>query len=251
MSSTPSRREALTGALTTAAVGALALAAPGLLFGDAHAAPLAKGDAGKGDAAKAEGPLVLGPLPYADTALAPVISQATLGFHYGKHHKSYVDNGNKALAGTPLAAKSVTDIIKATYGQADQLAIYNNVAQAWNHDFYWKSMRADGGGAPKGRIADRIQSDLGGYDAFKQAFTKAATGRFGSGWAWLVVQNGKLAITDTGNADTPLTAGATPLLVLDVWEHAYYLDYQNKRADYAAAWLEKLVNWEFAEKNLG
>ncbi len=239
MSSKVSRRELIAGSLAGAAVGAVALSAPSLLVPSARAADAPTG------------PLTLPPLPYADTALAPVISQNTLSFHHGKHHKAYVDNGNKALAGNPLAGKPVVDIIKATYGKADQAAIYNNVAQAWNHEFYWKSMRAGGGGAPKGRIAERIQADLDGYENFKAAFTKFATGRFGSGWTWLVAKEGKLAIVDTANADTPFTLGYTPLLVLDVWEHAYYLDYQNRRADYVAAWLEKLVNWEFAEQNLG
>jgi Fe-Mn family superoxide dismutase len=194
---------------------------------------------------------VQAPLPYPDTALAPVISQNTLGFHYGKHHKAYVDNGNKALAGTALAGKPVPDIIKASYGKADQTAIFNNVSQAWNHEFYWKSMKPGGGGAPMGKVLDRINADLGGMDAFKAAFTKAATGRFGSGWAWLVADGGKLAIIDTPNAENPIHMGKTPLLVIDVWEHAYYLDFQNKRADYVAAFLDKLVNWEFAAKNLG
>jgi superoxide dismutase, Fe-Mn family len=233
----PSRRDVLAGAVAGAAVGAVAALSPSLV--------------GRAWAADTVGPLSLTALPYADTALAPVISQQTLSFHHGKHHKAYVDNGNKALAGSPLAGKPTADLLRATQGAADQAAVYNNVAQAWNHDFYWKSMRPGGGGAPTGRIADRIQQDLGGYDAFKQAFTKAATGRFGSGWAWLVVKDGKLAVVDTANADTPLTAGQVPLLVIDVWEHAYYLDWQNKRADYVAAWLDKLVNWDFADKNLG
>ncbi|MFN7144750.1 MAG: superoxide dismutase [Myxococcota bacterium] len=238
--SSPTRRDVLVGTLAGVAATAAVLATPSILVSPAFAAD-----------APPTGPLKLPPLPYPDTALAPVVSQNTLSFHHGKHHKAYVDNGNKALANSPLAARPVTEIIKATYNKPDQTAIYNNVAQAWNHDFYWQSMRPGGGGAPKGRIAEKLQSDLGGYDAFREAFTKAATGRFGSGWAWLVSQNGKLAVVDTGNADTPLTAGQTPLLVIDVWEHAYYLDWQNKRADYVGAWLDKLVNWEFAEKNLG
>ncbi|MDP2312093.1 MAG: superoxide dismutase [Pseudomonadota bacterium] len=231
----PSRRDMLAGTLAGAAIGALATRSFSVLAADPAAA----------------GPLTLAPLPYADTALAPAISQNTLSFHYGKHHKAYVDNGNKALAGSPLASQPIAEILKATQGKPDQAAIYNNVGQAWNHDFYWKSMRPGGGGAPSGRLGDRIKSDLGGYDAFKAAFSKAATGRFGSGWAWLVANKGKLEILDTGNADTPLPMGLTPLVVLDVWEHAYYLDYQNRRADYVTAWLDKLVNWEFAEKNLG
>ncbi|MES2640429.1 MAG: superoxide dismutase [Myxococcota bacterium] len=231
----PSRRDLLAGTLAGAAVGVLATSSFSAFAADP--APT--------------GPLVLPPLPYADTALAPVISQNTLSFHHGKHHKAYVDNGNKALAGSPLANKPITEILRATYGKPDQSAIYNNVAQAWNHDFYWQSMRPNGGGAPTGRIADKIKSDLGGYDAFKAAFSKSATGRFGSGWAWLVSNKGKLEVIDTPNADNPLTLGLTPLVVIDVWEHAYYLDYQNRRADHVTAWLDKLVNWDFAEKNLG
>ncbi len=238
-----SRRDVLAASLAGAAVGALAVRSlPS--FAAEPAAPTAP-------TAPPAGPLVLAPLPYADTALAPVISQNTLSFHYGKHHKAYVDNGNKALAGSSLAQKSIPEILRATAGKPDQTAIYNNVGQAWNHDFYWKSMKAAGGGAPTGRMGDRLKADLGGYDAFRAVFTKAATGRFGSGWAWLVDTNGKLEIVDTPNADNPLTTDKKPLLVLDVWEHAYYLDYQNRRADYVGAWLDKLVNWEFAEANLG
>ena len=195
--------------------------------------------------------LVLPPLPYADDALSPTISANTISFHYGKHHKAYVDNANKALAGNALASQPIAKILAETVGKADKSAIYNNVAQAWNHEFYWKCMKAGGGGAPTGKILDRINSDLGGYDAFKTAFLAAAKDRFGSGWVWLVAVNGKLSVTSTANADNPLTTGGTPLLVCDVWEHAYYLDYQNKRADYVTAWLEKLVNWETAAAALG
>ena len=195
--------------------------------------------------------LSLPTLPYADTALAPVISANTLSFHYGKHHKAYVDNGNKLLAGTDLEGRSMEEIVKATYGKADKAGIFNNVAQVWNHDFYWLSMRPGGGGAPTGRIGELINSSFGGYDAFKTELTQAAMPQFGSGWAWLVSEGGKLKVTKTPNAENPLPHGQTPLLTIDVWEHAYYLDFQNRRADYVAAWLEKLVNWEFAEKNLG
>ncbi len=234
----PSRRDLLAGTIAGVAVGALASRSFSALAADPAPPP--------------KGPLTLAPLPYADTALAPAISQNTLSFHYGKHHKAYVDNGNKAIAGSPLASRPIPEILAATFGKADQAAIYNNVGQAWNHDFYWKSMRPGGGGAPSGRLADKLKSDLGGYDAFKGAFSKVATGRFGSGWAWLVSDaKGKLQVIDTPNADSPLTLGLKPLVVLDVWEHAYYLDYQNRRADYVTAWLDKLVNWEFAEKNLG
>ena len=195
--------------------------------------------------------LSLPPLPYADTALAPVISANTISFHYGKHHKAYVDNGNKLLAGTELEGRPMEDIIKATHGKADKAGIFNNVAQVWNHDFYWQSMRGNGGGAPSGRMADLINTAFGGYDGFRTALTTAATTQFGSGWAWLVSEGGTLKVTKTPNAENPLVHGQTPLLTIDVWEHAYYLDFQNRRADYVAAWLEKLVNWEFAEQNLG
>jgi Fe-Mn family superoxide dismutase len=194
--------------------------------------------------------LSLPPLPYADTALAPVISANTISFHYGKHHKAYVDNGNKLLAGTDLAGKSMEDIVRATY-KTDKVGIFNNVAQVWNHNFYWESMRAGGGGAPTGRIKGLIDSAFGGYDGFKNELTQAAMTQFGSGWAWLVSDKGVLKVTKTPNAENPLPLGQVPLLTIDVWEHAYYLDFQNRRADYVAAWLEKLVNWEFAEKNLG
>ncbi|MDP2312094.1 MAG: superoxide dismutase [Pseudomonadota bacterium] len=195
--------------------------------------------------------LSLPPLPYADTALAPVISQNTLSFHYGKHHKAYVDNGNKLLAGTELEGRPMGEIIKATYGKSDKTGIFNNVAQVWNHDFYWLSMRPGGGGAPTGRVAELINSSFGGYDAFRVELSNAAMTQFGSGWAWLVSEGGKLKVTKTPNAENPLVHGQTPLLTIDVWEHAYYLDFQNRRADYVAAWLDKLVNWDFAEKNLG
>jgi len=195
--------------------------------------------------------LALPTLPYADTALAPVISANTLSFHYGKHHKAYVDNGNKLLAGTDLEGRSMEEIVKATFGKSDKVGIFNNVAQVWNHDFYWLSMRPGGGGAPTGRIGELINSSFGSYDAFKTELTQAAMTQFGSGWAWLVSEGGKLKVTKTPNAENPLPHGQTPLLTIDVWEHAYYLDFQNRRADYVAAWLEKLVNWEFAEKNLG
>jgi Fe-Mn family superoxide dismutase len=241
-----SRREVLGAALAGAAVTVLASHTLPAFAGDAPA-----GTPGPTPAAAPTGPLVLAPLPYADTALAPVISQNTLSFHYGKHHKTYVEKGNAALAGNPLADKPIPDIIRATAGKPDQAAIYNNVAQAWNHDFYWRSMKPGGGGAPTGRVADLLKTSWGGLDGFKGAFAKAAAGRFGSGWVWLVSNKGKVEILDTANADTPLPLGLTPLLVADVWEHAYYLDYQNRRADYIAAWMDKLIDWSFVEKNLG
>ena len=167
--------------------------------------------------------LVLPPLPYADDALSPTISANTISFHYGKHHKAYVDNGNKLIAGTEFEGKSMLDIVKATY-KTDKVGIFNNVAQVWNHDFYWQSMRAGGGGAPSGRIADLINSSFGGYDGFRTALTTAATTQFGSGWAWLVKDGDKLAVTKTPNAENPHCVGQTALLTIDVWEHAYYLE---------------------------
>lgn len=194
----------------------------------------------------------LPPLPYADTALDPVISANTLGFHYGKHHQTYVNNLNKMLEGNDeLAALSLEALIQETAGNPDRQGLFNNAAQTWNHTFYWHSMSGNGGGAPSGKLKDRIDEDFGGLDEFKEAFKQAAVTQFGSGWAWLVVEDGKLAITKTANADTPLAEGKTALLTIDVWEHAYYLDYQNRRPDYVDAWLDKLVNWEFAAQNLG
>ena len=201
---------------------------------------------------RAAAPYELPALPYADTALEPVISSRTIGFHYGKHHKGYVDTLNKLLADTPdLAPLPMPELIKTATANPNRTAIFNNAAQVWNHTFYWESMRPGGGGQPAGKLKEKIDSDLGGYDKFREEFKKAAMTQFGSGWAWLIVKDGKLAITKTANAGTPLEQGLNPLITIDVWEHAYYLDYQNRRADYVDAWLDKLVNWEFAAKNLG
>ncbi len=191
-------------------------------------------------------------LPYAETALEPVISKATIGFHFGKHHRAYLDNLNKLLADAPdLAGLALPELIKTTAVNPNRTALYNNAAQTWNHTFYWQSMRPGGGGQPTGRLKERIDGELGGYDKFREEFKKAAIGQFGSGWAWLVVRDGKLAIIKTANAGTPIEQNLTALLTIDVWEHAYYLDYQNRRGDYVDAWLDKLVNWEFAAANLG
>ena len=200
--------------------------------------------------AAASGPFTLPPLPYPENALSPAISPNTVGFHYGKHHQGYVNNLNQLVAGTPLADQSLEAVIKTTTGKPDQVAIFNNAAQVWNHTFYWNSMRPNGGGKPSGALAELIEKSFGDYDKFKAEFAKTATSQFGSGWAWLVKDGDKLIITKTGNADTPIAHGQQPLLTVDVWEHAYYLDYQNRRADYVAAVLDKLTNWEFAEKNL-
>jgi Fe-Mn family superoxide dismutase len=194
---------------------------------------------------------VLPPLPYAEDALDPVISQKTIGFHYGKHHKTYVDNLNKLIAGTELEPLSLEKIIAATSGKPDKTEIFNNAAQAWNHDFYWRSLRPKGGGEPPAALKQWIEVSFITLDACKKELATAATKQFGSGWAWLVQDHGKLRVMSTGNADNPLTKGATPLLTIDVWEHAYYLDYQNRRADHVNAVLDKLINWGFAADNLG
>jgi Fe-Mn family superoxide dismutase len=192
----------------------------------------------------------LPPLPYADTALAPVISANTLGFHYGKHHKTYVDNLNNLVKGTANEGAALEKIIADAAGKADQAAVFNNAAQIWNHTFYWNSLKPNGGGKPAGKLAAMIDSDLGGFDAFKKEFAATTISQFGSGWGWLVVDGGKLKIVKTGNAEVPFTKGQKPLLTIDVWEHAYYLDYQNKRADYVNALIDKLLNWDFAAENL-
>ncbi|MBI1393096.1 MAG: superoxide dismutase [Fe] [Alphaproteobacteria bacterium] len=191
----------------------------------------------------------LPPLPYARDGLAPHMSEQTMDFHYGKHHQAYVDNTNKAIDGGPLANASLEEIIGEAVGK-DQ-GLFNNSAQIWNHTFFWHSMKPKGGGAPTGAIADAIKAAFGGYDAFKDEFSKAGATQFGSGWAWLVAREGKLEIRKTANAETPLTeAGVVPLLTMDVWEHAYYLDHQNKRPAYIGTFLDHLVNWDFANENL-
>ncbi|WP_339740492.1 superoxide dismutase [uncultured Maricaulis sp.] len=190
-------------------------------------------------------------LPYAQDALAPHISAETLDFHHGKHHAAYVTNLNKLLDGHELAGKSLEDVVKASAGKADMAGIFNNAAQVWNHTFYWNSMTPNGGGAPNGDLASMIERDFGSLDAFKTAFATAGATQFGSGWAWLVLKDDKLEIRKTGNAETPITeAGVTPLLTMDVWEHAYYVDFRNRRPDYIATFLSDLVNWDFAAANL-
>jgi Fe-Mn family superoxide dismutase len=196
-------------------------------------------------------PLLLPPLPYADNALSPVISANTIGFHYGKHHKGYVDNLNKLIAGTEFADLPLEKIIAASAGKADKSAIFNNAAQIWNHTFYWRSLRPKGGGEPSAALKAKIEASFGTLDACKKELATAGTTQFGSGWAWLVLEGDRLRVVKTGNAEVPITAGLKPLLTIDVWEHAYYLDYQNRRADYLNAVLDNLVNWDFAAENLG
>jgi Fe-Mn family superoxide dismutase len=198
---------------------------------------------------EAESVYVLPPLPYAENALEPVIKAETVSFHYGKHHKGYVDNLNKLIAGTEYAGLSLEKIIADTAGLPERTAIFNNAAQTWNHTFYWKSMTPKGGGEPPAALKQRIEASFGSVDVCKKELASAAVSQFGSGWVWLVLEGGRLKVVKTSNADVPLTAGLKPLLTIDVWEHAYYLDYQNRRADYVNAVLDKLINWEFALQN--
>ncbi|MEE4210913.1 MAG: superoxide dismutase [Parvularcula sp.] len=191
-------------------------------------------------------------LPYASDALAPHISAETLSFHHGKHHKKYVDTTNEMIAGTNLENADLETIIKSAHGKNQGL--FNNAAQVWNHNFYWKCMKPNGGGKPPAgsKIAKMIDESFGGYDKFREEFAKAGATQFGSGWAWLVEKGGKLAVSKTPNAELPVTeSDEKPLLTMDVWEHAYYLDYQNARPSYIDHFLDNLVNWDFAEENLG
>ncbi len=189
-------------------------------------------------------------LPYDYTALEPAISKSTLEFHHDKHHAAYVSKYNDAVKGTELDKKPIEEVIKEIAGNSEKQGLFNNAAQAWNHSFYWQCMKPNGGGAPGGDLAKKIDADLGGYDKFVEAFKSAGATQFGSGWAWLVLDNGTLKVTKTLNADNPLTSGQTPLLTMDVWEHAYYLDYQNKRPAYIDDFLGKLVNWDFVAQNM-
>jgi Fe-Mn family superoxide dismutase len=189
--------------------------------------------------------IILPELPYAKNALEPYISEKTLEFHYGKHHNAYVVNGNKLIQGTELSKASLEEIISKTAGDASRAGIFNNAAQVWNHTFYWQCMKPNGGGPPYGPIAEKINAAFGSYEKFVEEFKNAGATQFGSGWAWLVLKDDALKITKTANADTPIAHGTTPLLVVDVWEHAYYLDYQNRRPDYLSAFVENLINWDF------
>jgi Fe-Mn family superoxide dismutase len=189
-------------------------------------------------------------LPYDYTALEPYISQSTLEFHHDKHHAAYVKNYNAAVEGTELADKPIEEVIKAVAGDASRAGIFNNAAQAWNHSFYWQCMKPNGGGTPTGALAEKINADFGSWEKFVAAFKTAGATQFGSGWAWLVLDNGTLKVTKTLNAGNPMTEGQIPLLTMDVWEHAYYLDYQNRRPDYINDFVSKLVNWDFVAANL-
>jgi Fe-Mn family superoxide dismutase len=195
-------------------------------------------------------PIALPPLPFDQGALAPVISANTLSFHYGKHHKTYVETLNKLIVGTEFADMPLESIIRATVREPDHSAIFNNAAQTWNHTFYWKSLKPKGGGEPPAVLKSLMQDSFGGVEQCKKQLSTAAVGQFGSGWAWLVQDGEKLKIIKTADAMTPMTDGPKPLLTIDVWEHAYYLDYQNRRVDHVNALIDKLLNWEFAAANL-
>jgi Fe-Mn family superoxide dismutase len=198
---------------------------------------------------KTSGPFTLPPLPWDEGALAPVISARTIGLHYGKHHKTYVSKLNELTAGTRFADMPLELVIASTVGGEEDRKIFNNAAQAWNHTFFWNCLRP-GGGEPPRKLAAQIDADFGGYAGFREQFSKAAVECFGSGWAWLVSRSGKLEILATANAATPITMGATPLLAIDVWEHAYYLDYENRRPEFVEAVIDRLLNWDFAAEQL-
>lgn len=194
--------------------------------------------------------ITLPDLPYPKDALEPFISARTLEFHHDKHHNAYVVNANKLLEGTELANENLETIIKKTAGDSSKVGIFNNSAQVWNHTFYWNCMVKNGGGKPEGELAKKIEEDFGSFEKMIDELKNAGATQFGSGWAWLVLDNDKLAVTKTPNADNPLTKNQKPLLTVDVWEHAYYLDYQNRRPDYLSTFMDKLINWEFISNNL-
>jgi len=192
----------------------------------------------------------LPPLPFAADALESAkMSANTFSFHHDKHHAAYVTNLNKLIEGTELAGKSLEEIVSISFKDPSKAGIFNNAAQVWNHTFFWSSLKPGGGGVPTGALADKIAADFGSFDKFKEAFKTAAATQFGSGWAWLVWDNGTLKVTKTANAENPVVHGQTPLLTLDVWEHAYYLDFQNRRPDFIANFLDNLANWDFAADN--
>jgi len=191
-------------------------------------------------------PITLPELPYSKSALAPHLSETTLDFHHGKHHSAYVVNVNKLIEGTDLTNETLENIIRKTFGDAAKVGTFNNAAQVWNHTFYWQSMKPNGGGPPTGPIAQKIEADFGSYEKFAGELKNAGLTQFGSGWAWLILKNGRLEVMKTSNADTPIAHGLKPVLTIDVWEHAYYLDYQNRRADYLDAFINSLINWDFA-----
>ncbi len=192
----------------------------------------------------------LPPLPYPKNALEPHLSERTMEFHHDRHHQAYVTNLNNLVKGSPMESQSLEQIIKATYKDSSKTGVFNNAAQVWNHTFFWHSMKPHGGGAPTGNVAAAITRDCGGIDKFKEQFKTTAVGQFGSGWAWLVSDKGQLEIIGTPNAVDPLAEGQTALLTCDVWEHAYYLDFQNRRPDFVQTFLDHLINWDFVAQNL-
>ena len=193
---------------------------------------------------------ILPELPWAKDALAPTISAETIDYHYGKHHKAYVDNLNKFAAGSKYESMSLEEVVKASQGQASEKKIFNNSAQIWNHTFFWHSLAPKAGGAPTGAVAGAIDKAFGSFADFKTKFSEAAIGQFGSGWAWLVKSGDGLAIETTANADTPFASDKTCILTLDVWEHAYYIDYRNARQKFVEAVVDSLANWDFVGQNL-
>lgn len=190
------------------------------------------------------------PLPYNQDALAPTISADTMGFHYDKHYTGYVKKANALTKGMGYAGKTAEAVIQMTVGDASEAAVFNNAAQAWNHAYFFKCLKPEGGGAPEGLLAEMIDTTFGSFVDFKEVFLTAAKDQFGSGWVWLVLEEGKLAVVTGANADTPLAHGLTPLFTVDVWEHAYYLDYQNRRVDFVKAVLDNLANWDFVADQL-
>jgi Fe-Mn family superoxide dismutase len=203
------------------------------------------------EANQAKAPFILPDLPYDKTALNPHMSAETFDYHHGKHHNAYVTNLNKLLESTlDLSSKNLEEIILASHGNSSFTGVFNNAAQVWNHTFFWHSMKQNGGGKPSGKVLEHIEKDFGTFEKFVEEFKQAGATQFGSGWAWLVYDGSKLKVVKTANADTPITSGLHPLICCDVWEHAYYIDYRNKRPDFIAAFLEHLVNWDFAAKNL-
>jgi superoxide dismutase, Fe-Mn family len=189
-------------------------------------------------------------LPFAKDALAPVISQETIEYHYGKHHAGYVDKLNSLIDGTPRAGLGLEDLVRQVQGQSGEAVVFNNAAQVWNHTFFWNCLSPSGGGEPTGKAAEAINKSFGGFASFKEKFSAEAAGRFGSGWAWVVKTDSGLAIESTSNADTPMAVGKSCVMTLDVWEHAYYIDYRNARAKFIEEFW-KVVNWDFFNKNLG
>ena len=205
---------------------------------------------GNAKANQNKGPFMLPNLPFAQNALEPAMSANLLDFHHKKHHAAYVTNLNNLINNSEYQDQSLEQIIMATVGKDDKLAIFNNAAQIWNHSFFWHCMKPNGGKEPYGKIADKITADFGSYANFKDQFKNIGVSQFGSGWVWLVLENDKLKIIKTLNADMPLVHNQKAILTCDVWEHAYYLDYQNRRADFIVTFLDELVNWDFANSNL-